>query len=391
MHWIAACVLAFCACKSKPEREPAPQPLVHDASTPIGIDAAAWPELADYPRVEAVRTIELSASKPDHPRFDVGGPVIAGDLALVSSSQLGFVAVDHARGQIAWRKPAGLHVAPPLVHESSIVLVGDCAFPPQIEPTETLLGCLRVVTTTGSDQAYIAIRGEPRDVAAFAAEKGPQQLRSTGERSVWWKRGEQAVTIDVLSGIARPSPADDPPIAITYRGKRWQIRQDDEGRIVATGAVPWQTEHAYTDIAGVVWFDGSPLLRVVNLGAFANTPEVRVFDMDATGSLRATFARPVPGIAALAHAVAASGETAVVVRVDRSLARDVVAAYTPTALLVYVHALPVRKRVDPVGVAVTDDAVVVFHDGESLTVLPAVSTAPTPAAATGGVSQNPTP
>ena len=390
MRRVAACVLALCACKSKPEREPAPPPITHDAAASIDA-AAAWPELADYPRAGAVRTITLPASKPDHPRFDVGGPVLAGGLAIVSSSQLGFVAVDYGRGQIAWRKPAGLHVAPPLVHASSIVLVGDCAFAPAIEPTETLLGCLRVVTTAGSDQAYIAIRGEPREVAAFAAEKGPQQLRSTGERSVWWKRGDLAVTIDVVSGIARPARAEEPAIAITYRGKRWAIRQDDDDRIVATGSAPWQTEHGYTDIAGVVWFDGSPLLRIVNVGASANTPEVHVFDMDATGSLRATFARPVPGIAALAHAVADSGDTAVVVRVDRSLARDVVAAYTPTALLVYVYALPVQKRVDPVGVAVADDAIVVFHDGESLTVLPAVSTAPTPPAATGGVSQNPTP
>src|SRR5690349_19929510 len=81
-----------------------------DAGTPPGV----WPELASLPHVDPVRVIALPA-RPDVPRFNVGGPVLAGDVAVVSSSQFGFIAVDFRRSQIAWSKPAGAHVAPPQV------------------------------------------------------------------------------------------------------------------------------------------------------------------------------------------------------------------------------------------------------------------------------------
>src|SRR6266536_505040 len=66
---------------------------------------AVWPELAKLPSVQPVRVIALPA-RLDVPRFTVGGPVLAGDVAVVSSSQFGFIAVDYERGQIAWTKPA---------------------------------------------------------------------------------------------------------------------------------------------------------------------------------------------------------------------------------------------------------------------------------------------
>ena len=68
-----------------------------------------------FPTVDPVRVIALPA-RPDVPRFDVGGPVIAGDVAVVSSSQLGFAAIDWRRGALVWTRPAGLHVAPPIAH-----------------------------------------------------------------------------------------------------------------------------------------------------------------------------------------------------------------------------------------------------------------------------------
>ena len=59
-----------------------------------GLDAPGpWQPLAAFPAVDPIRVIALPA-RPDVPRFDVGGPVIAGDVAVVSSSQLGFAAVD---------------------------------------------------------------------------------------------------------------------------------------------------------------------------------------------------------------------------------------------------------------------------------------------------------
>jgi hypothetical protein len=50
----------------------------------------------------------------------------------------------------------------------------------------------------------------------------------------------------------------------------------------------------------------------------------------------------------------------------------------------WVYPLPRTPRADPIGVAVAPDAVVVFHDGDTLTVLPELSA---PSTAPGAVAQ----
>ena len=57
----------------------------------------------------------------------------------------------------------------------------------------------------------------------------------------------------------------------------------------------------------------------------------------------------------------------------RSLERDFIVGYAANALLMWVYPLPVVPRPDAVGVAVAPDAVVVFHDGDTLTILPELS------------------
>ena len=54
-------------------------------------------------------------------------------------------------------------------------------------------------------------------------------------------------------------------------------------------------------------------------------------------------------------------------------------------------ALPEIPRADPVGVAVAPDAVLAFHDGDTVTVLPELSAPPTAPGAPKPPSQNPTP
>src|SRR4029079_19644052 len=118
--------------------------------------AAAW--LPDrFPRVDPVRVIALPA-RADLPRSDVGGPAIAGDVAIVSSSQLGFAAVDWRRGALVWTRPAGLHVAPPIVSPHGAILISDCTTPVAVPATR--LGCIRVVSAAGIDQSYAAIHGK---------------------------------------------------------------------------------------------------------------------------------------------------------------------------------------------------------------------------------------
>ena len=382
------------ACKTRHERPdddlmPTP-PLLRDAGgDAAALDATApWPQLAGFPAVEPVRVIALPA-RPDVPRFDVGGPVIVGDVAVVSSSQLGFAALDWRRGALVWTKPAGLHVAPPVARAGTAILIGDCLNPPEV--ADTLLGCLRVVTATGADQSYAAIHGS--HVAAFAAEPGPQIVWLEGERAVRWRRGEQAVTVDLITGIARPAAIDAPPVHVAYRGHDWAITRTP-ARIIAHehGKPAWQTQHPYSALVGAVYLaDQAPMVRVLSIGAFGGRAEMNVLDIDATGSLHGQAAFPVPAISALGQAIDEVGNTAIAVRMDASLVHDFLVGYAASALLKYVYPLPEVPRADPVGIAIAPDAVLVFHDGDTFTVLPELSAPPTAPGAPRPLSQNPTP
>ena len=116
-----------------------------------------------------------------------------------------------------------------------------------------------------------------------------------------------------------------------------------------------------------------------------------LLDIDATGSLHGQAAFPVPAISALGHAVDAVGNTAVAIRMDSSLRHDFIVGYAANALLMYVYPLPEIPRAEPVGVAIAPDAVLVFHDGDTFTVLPELSSPPTAPGAPRAPSQNPTP
>ncbi len=375
-----------------PEPVAEPVALTHDAKPALDARSKLWTELDGYPLTAPERVVALPA-RADAPRFEVGGPVIAGDVAVVSSSQFGFIAVDWRRGSIAWTKPSGTHVAPPVAGDNRVVLIGECVNPPAIPDGEALLGCVRVVTNSGTDEAYTAIRGKPKAIAAFAAAAGPQTVWLDGERAVRWRRGDVAVTIDLITGAAKPTEATPPALSVTYKERHWDIAQD-AGRIIARtkGREVWSTKHSYTALLGAVWLpEQSPMLRIVNLGAFRDAPEVHLLDIDATGSLHAQAARPTPGIGLLGWAVSSIGDAAIAVRMDTTLKHDFVVGYAANAVLMWVYPLPEVPRADPVGVAVAPDAVVVFHDGDTLTILPELSAPPTTPGAARAPSQIPTP
>jgi hypothetical protein len=364
----------------------APQPR-RDAG--VAIDAGAWPELAKLPSVEPLREIAIP-SKQDLPRFTIGGPVLLGDLALVSSSQFGFAAVDFRRGQIVWTKPAGSHVAPPVVVDGRAVLVGDCVNPPTIPGGETLLGCLRVVTPTGTDEAYVAIHGKA--VNAFDGSAGDQLVWAKPGGLVW-RRGDEAVSIDMISGVAKRVAADAPPLAVAYKDRHWELRRTEDGVIDAKGTPSWHTERSYGPLLGAIYIpDQAPMVRVASTTMYGGNREIMIFDIDATGSLNGQVSMsPVPGIAVTSHAIDAVGNVAVAVRLDTSLERDYIAGYAANALLMWTYALPQIPRPDPIGIAVAPDAVVVFHDGDTVTVLPELSAPPTAPGAVRAPLENPTP
>ncbi len=352
------------------------------------IGAGPWPKLASFPIIDPVRVIALPA-RPDVPRFDVGGPAIAGDVAIVSSSQLGFAAVDWRRGALVWTRPAGLHVAPPIDSPQGAILISDCTAPIQV--ADTLLGCIRVVSASGIDQGYAAIHG--KRVEAFAGSPGAQDVWLDGERAVRWRRGDQAVSVDLITGVATPATAAPPPLRVSYRTHTWDISRTEQAIVARErGKIAWQTRRPYSALLGAVYLaDLAPMVRVANIGVFGGWAELNLLDIDATGSLHGQAAFPVPAISALGHAVDAVGNTAIAVRMDSSLRHDFVVGYAANALLMYVYPLPEIPRADPVGVAVASDAVLVFHDGDTFTVLPELSTPPTAPGAPRPPSQNPTP
>jgi hypothetical protein len=248
-----------------------------------------------------------------------------------------------------------------------------------------------VVSPAGIEQGYAAIHG--RRVAAFAASPGTQQVWLDGDRAVRWRRGDQAVSVDLVTGVATPADATPPPLRVAYRTHTWDIARTDE-RIIARerGKLAWQTRRPYTTLLGAVYLaDLAPMVRVANIGAFGGYAEMNLLDIDATGSLHGQAAFPVPAISALGHAVDAVGNTAVAVRMDASLRHDFIVGYAANALLMYVYPLPEVPRADPVGVAIAPDAVLVFHDGDTFTVLPELSSPPTAPGAPRVPSQNPTP
>ncbi len=391
---IAVACSASCKGRRGRPRDGAVVEPARDASeAQSGTDAGAWPELATLPSIEAVRVIPLPA-RLDAPRFTVGGPVLIGDLAVVSSSQFGFAAVDFRRGQLVWTKPSGNHVAPPIVVDRNVVLIGDCINPPEIPASETLLGCMRVVTPTGADQAYLAVHGATRIVEEFLGARGEQRVWLDAKtRMITWRRGEAAVEIDPLSGVAKRAAAEDPALAVSYKGASWDVRRTEEGLIEAKGKPAWRTERSYGRLLGAVYIpEHAPMIRAAGTIMHDGKPRIMIFDMDATGSLNGQVTlSPVPGIAVTAHAISTVGDAALAVRLDTSLERDYIAAYAANALLIYTYALPHVPRPDPIGIAIASDAVVVFHDGDTITVLPELSAPPTAPGAVRAPSENATP
>lgn len=370
---LVLCAALVAGCKPHPRgRDEAPaapaMPAAAPATPAASAASAAWPELAGLPRAAPVREIALP-TRTSAPRFDVAGPVIAGGIAVVASSQFGFLGVDYRRGQIAWTRPAGEHVAPPVVVAQGIALLGDCENPPD---GRDVLGCARVVAPDGTDRGYVAIRGI--GAGAFAAARGPERAWPGGH-GVIWRRGDRAIDIDLASGAALPSDAAEPPIVLADH----QLARDDDGAIVARGA--WRTDPAFARLLGVVARPGAaPVARAIDIAAVRGAPAFGLVDLDAAGMPHPAPGPRVPGIAVLDAALASSGAAALAIRIDTSMQRDVVAAYTADGHLAWTAPLPIRPRPDPVGVAIAPDAVLAFFDGDTLAVW-----APPPA------SQNPTP
>jgi hypothetical protein len=208
-----------------------------------------------------------------------------------------------------------------------------------------------------------------------------------------WRRGDQAVMIDLMSGAATLAPATEPPVIVSYKEKTWRVRRTEDGLIAAEGKPAWQTRNHYTALLGAVYLpQQSPMIRMANATRHMGQPEIMIFDIDATGSMNGQVSlNPAPGIGIIGHAIDKVGDVVMAVRLDTSLERDYIAGYAANAGLMWTYPLPRMPRADPIGVAVASGAVVVFHDGDTFTVLPELSAPPTAVGAVKAPSENTTP
>lgn len=381
--------LALLACKGK-RGEEARDDAAPIAKPPADAGVDEWAVLERFTKIQPVHVVSLPA-RVNTPRFDIGGPAITSGIAVVASSQFGFIGVDYNQGKILWSKPAGLHVAPPIGHAGQFILVGECLQQPYAK--DTVLGCVRVVNSTGGDLSYLAIHGG-KDVEEFAMEPGTQKLWSKDDHTLVWTRGERAVLVDQLTGLATATPVIERPLDIPYKDKTWQILHDEDGIIRATqkGKPAWKTRRSYNELLGAVYLpDQVPMVRLSHAGRFGGFAELVMTDIDATGSMNGQVAVSVPGIGLIGHAIDAIGDVAMAVQLDTSLDHHYIVGYAANALLMWVYPLPKVQRADAIGLAVAPDAVVAFHDGDTLTVLPELSAPPTAPGAARAPSENATP
>lgn len=367
-------------------------------ATTADLPVPDWPELAELPVLTPRYTAVLRGGH-DVPRFDLGGPALAGRIAVVASSSVGFVAVDLPSGTPAWTRSAGLHVAPPITRGDRAILVGDCADPIASAPGDLLLGCLEIVDARrGATIQSAIVRGARDAAAAFAATPGPQRISEAGPGGALWQRGRgddaRAVRIDIASGRAEPAPVVPERVELAYKGDVWRWAVEDEALVARDheGRQRWRLGRRMAAVVGA--FAATPpevpVVRAVIAGVRDGRGAFTIVDVEGLTGEQGTAAQSIPGIQILASAFGPHGVTALVVRLDTSLTRDYVATFDGNGLLLWVYPLPEAPRGDPVGVAVDDERVVVFHDGDRLAVLP-LSGNPTAPSAPPAPSRNPTP
>jgi hypothetical protein len=238
-----------------------------------------------------------------------------------------------------------------------------------------------VVTSGGADRSYGAVHGSA-ELAADLAGGGPMRTWLIDDERMAWQRGEHVVTVTLASGEATRGAPPSPPLRVRYRDRALEILLEDDGlsaRSLERGRPAWRAPGRFAALLGVV--PGlpyeTPMLRVVRSSTARGGPPAPwayfdVLDIDALTAAGGQAATPAPGLQLLGTAALPGGTAALAIRLDTSLRRDYVVAYTSSARLAWTYPLPVQLRTDPGGVGIADDAVLVFHDGDTVTVLPPI-------------------
>jgi hypothetical protein len=408
-----ALLFAFsCSSKDQPERASS------EARTPIEHRTAGSDDLAALPaaRPDWTRTLESSSGSPflEH----VAGPVVAGKTLLVSSSAIGVAAVDAATGALRWQRGDHPAVSPVAVQgrePGPVWLPGPCARAASDAMAAPGMGCIEIL-----DANAMVVEDRTELPAPPGLERGglPSQRRALGAwgRELLWAQGSdvlaikpgrdlawtryrmpEALRLHVCGWLAEA----DTLLVATCDGLAGFARAAEAQRIAAPA---WHVRATRTtSVAGpvragerVLWVHDEALEAVDQgrtvwraQGRYAHAPgSVRVLDQDRALAVSldrgiepavidvergqvVSVGQRAPGIQVLA-AVLGNDGAVLVVRLDSSLTRDAIIAYDREHRIAWAWPLPMpaTPRADPIGLAASDQAVFVFHDGQHLTRLP---------------------
>jgi len=220
-----------------------------------------------------------------------------------------------------------------------------------------------------------------------------------GDGAVRWRRGDQALSIELMTGARRRRASRRRPLAVAYKDRRWEIEHVD-GRIhrarkpkAAKAASPGAPRTPTRPCSGPSGCrtparaaESPPSAAAIRLRSSASS----TLERD-RARFNSANARPIRH-RALAGASSSVGEHGDRVRSTRSLRRDFIAGYAANAMIIGRYPLPEQGRPIRSASAVAPDAVVVFHDGDTVTILPrAVGASYGARARCATPSENPTP
>lgn len=377
-------LIALAACKGKRAAIDAPPPPAPDAAV---IGDPAWRALDGFPH--AVPRWHLTGIQdPLALARDAHGPILIDGVAIVAASGIGAMGVDLARGEILYQRAQGSHVPLPVpIAPDQLLTVGDCLSPVDVPKGAELIGCYTVLALR-DPAAYGAgsLIASPADAAALGG--GSTALAVTGRtaylgRSDGWIRWELG---DPPRGEARatavprrdvPEHAGSPSLTVGEGDDRVELWSVDD-----VLELRYHDPSLISDRSAVKDISSAPGA----LGAISDDPRAaRAFRLPqgeaaiqpvvihVDGLELRELGTAMPGISLLAAAHGVRGY-AIAVRLDATLQHDYVAALTADGRVAWVYELPAPPgggRAQPVGLAMTDQLVVVFHDAVAVAALPA--------------------
>lgn len=379
----ALLLVALLGCKGKHAAIDAapPPPVVADAAT----GDPAWRALDGFPHAQP-RWHVTGIQDPLALARDAHGPIVIDNVAIVAASGIGAMGVDLAKGEILYQRAQGSHVALPVpLAINELLTVGDCPAPVDVPKGAALIGCYAVLSVR-NPAAFGAGSLIASQADADALGGGPTTLAVTGTtaylgRSDGWvrwevgdpPRGEARATAVARREVPRTGPSvsvgeGDERVELWAEDDVLELRYHDPAMVSDRSAI--KDVSSAPGALGLVP-DDPRAVRAFRLPQGEATIQPIVVHVD--GLELRQLGAAMPGISLLAAAHGARGY-AMALRLDASLQHDYVAAVTADGQVAWVYELPAPPnggRAQPVGLAMTDELVVVFHDAVAVAALPA--------------------